>query len=157
MRILAISADGIGAGKTYLANSLSTCRMSLAFELRKELKGMLPDYEWFNTSQEYKDTVTVAELGGVTVRQALVLHGQDRCKDNPSYWAQKLVQSILDVADWSHTISIDDVRKLCEIQELRNAFPGEVVHLHISHASAKPEPEFQNDSLRLVADYVVTR
>lgn len=157
MRIIAISGDGIGAGKTYLANKLTDTRLSMAGALRQELHLKYPGYDWDNTSQTYKDATTVHEAEGKTVRQVMVEYGQGKCVDDLGYWAKRLVSTINDRYFGNAVIAIDDVRKVAEIEELREAFGDQVVHIHVINLNAKFEPQFQNDSLKELADYVIRR
>lgn len=158
MRIVAISGDGIGAGKTYLAKSIGGLAMSLAGQLRLDLKEMYPKYDWNNTTQAYKDHTLVPECDNKTVRQVMVEYGQGKCAEDPGYWAKRLVARI---DGWANagveSITIDDVRKLIEVETLKAAFPGKVLHIHVVNIEARYEPQYQNESLKVVADYVVRR
>jgi hypothetical protein len=150
-----ISGDGIGAGKSTLARRLGT-RVSLADELRAELQEYLPGYDWFNRSQAYKAETAVLERSGKSVRQVMIEYGQDRCAESPTYWADRLIRELRGVEALNHsTYAVDDVRKLCEVEALKTAFPG-TVHLHITSPHAQHEPEFENAALAAVADFTVS-
>lgn len=159
MVIFAISGSGIGAGKTTLARMISQPVWSLAGGLRQELAISLPEYNWENRSQEYKDKTRVHERGNKTVRQVMVEHGQAKCESNPHYWVERLCDRISSVPSTlqSQIVAIDDVRKVSEITHIRGRFPGQVIHLHVEYEGAVYEPEFENEELRKLADYIVKR
>lgn len=160
MRIIAISGDGIGAGKSTLAKTLTADVFSLAANMRKELKEKYPEYDWFNKSQDYKENTRVKELGNRTVREVLVWYGQDRCSTiDPAYWVYRLGVQLAKVAEYGacHLAAIDDVRKTVELHVLRIMFPGAVTHIHISYAGAKAEPQYENTELAAIADYTIVR
>ena len=95
-KILAISGDGIGAGKTTLANRLAPGKVrSLAAAMRTELEALYPAYDWFNKTQEYKANTLVKEFDNKTVRQVLIEYGQTRCDKDSLYWVRKLSFMIL--------------------------------------------------------------
>lgn len=158
MKLILISGDGIGAGKSTLASTLGQ-RVSLADQLRHELSRQLPHYDWFNRSQSYKAETFVAERDGKSVRQVMIEYGQARCAETVTYWADRLVEYLKDGLeatglDSSTTVAVDDVRKVCEVETMKLAFPGSV-HLHITSPRAIHEPEFQNVELAAIADFTV--
>lgn len=154
MKLILVSGNGIGAGKTTLANRLGV-RMSLADQLRAELQTTYPQYDWYNRSQTYKSDTPVHEWQGASVREVMVRYGQSKCVESPTYWADRLVDQLLPLADNpTLVVAVDDVRKLCEVDALRAAFPG-AVHFHIQSPRATHEPEFQNDDLAARADFIV--
>lgn len=161
LKIIAISGSGIGAGKTTLAKSLSKDVWSLAGAMRAELALRYPGYDWFNKDQAYKADTIIREHGRGTssMRQVLVEHGQDRCVENPTYWVEALtdmVHGLNHVVSGITTIAIDDIRKVSEIEYLRQKFPN-VTHIHIDYHGSVKEAEFENDALLELADYVVQR
>jgi hypothetical protein len=157
MRLILISGDGAGAGKTTLARRLARRVLSLADALRDELTQVHPTYDWFRKDQQYKDSVPVPEMGGRTVREAMIQWGQDRCRADEAYWAKRLVPLLHVAQEGGETaIAVDDVRKLVELQFIRVSFP-EALHVHVSWPGAAREPHYQNDELRDAADYVVCR
>lgn len=154
MKLILVSGNGIGAGKTTLASKLGV-RMSLADQLRTELTEALPGYRWYDRSQAYKSGTPVPEWGGVSVREVMVRYGQAKCVESPTYWADRLVAQLRGAAqDPALTVAVDDIRKLCEVEALRAAFPG-AVHFHIQSPRATHEPEFENAQLAAVADFIV--
>jgi hypothetical protein len=157
MKIFAISGDGIGAGKSTLAKKLGQEVWSLAGALRQELKNELPNYDWFNKSQEYKE-VRVKERNNRTIRTLLIERGQIRCQEDDLYWVRKIADKLVEhdkFAGAAMTVAIDDIRKVNEIEHLKEKLPGQVIHFHVCTNSAKEEPEFQNDELRQMADYII--
>lgn len=160
MVIYAISGSGIGAGKTTLANKLvpPNAVWSLASALRQELYQILPGYDWNNKSQKYKDSTLVKERRLKTVRDVMVEHGQIRCADDRLYWVRKLVDRLDPkqyVLQQHQAIAIDDVRKLYEIEYLKEKFHGKVVHLHVVSDKSIDEPQFDSKDLRDCADYII--
>jgi hypothetical protein len=159
MKIFAISGDGIGAGKTTLAKMIAEPVWSLAGQLRRDLSLQLPDYNWENRSQDYKDKTRVHERQGKTVRQVMVEYGQSKSSIDPHYWVQSLCDRIggANAPLQPPIIAIDDVRKVAEIEHIRGRFPGQVIHLHVEWDGAIYEPEFDNAGLKAVADYIIRR
>jgi hypothetical protein len=124
---------------------------SLAWALRNELMQVYPNYDWHNKTQDYKDNTVVAEAGGRTVRDVMIQYGQDRCLEDPLYWAKRLIENIK--ANPAPVIAVDDLRKGVELSYFKGAFPGQVTHEHLVTPTAIPEPEFENELLRKYADY----
>jgi hypothetical protein len=160
MRIHAISGDGMGAGKTFLATKLApqNTRLSLAAYLRADLSRMYPNYDWYNRTQDYKDNTMVHETGK-TVREMLMTYGASKREVNADYWVSYLLDNIYMILNNSRDrdnliISIDDVRFLNEIEKLRSAFGSSVTHFHVISSKAKSEP-FDNEALRDIADYII--
>lgn len=159
MVIFAISGSGIGAGKTTLAKKFGHPVWSLAGGLRYELSRIYPNYDWENRTQEYKDKTIVKEAGKKTVRQVLIEHGQHVCATNPEHYVSILTERLKGGLSPQPIVAIDDVRKVLEIEFLRSKFPNknEFTHLHIQWAGAIHEPEFENEQLAKIADYVIIR
>lgn len=160
MKIIAISGDGMGAGKTYLANKIAPAatRLSMAAYLRSDLSRLYPAYEWYNKTQHYKDTTVVHETGK-TVREMLMTYGASKRQMDADYWVNYLLDQIYYIYNNSKdrdgiVITIDDIRFINEIERLRSSFPTSVVHAHVISSKAKPEP-YDNDHLRDIADYIV--
>lgn len=161
MRVIAISGDGAGAGKTYAAKAFTTSNgqavWTMADGIRAELKHEYPTYDWFNRSQTYKNGVVVPEYRpGATVRTVLLEWGQTRCVGDPCYWVRDMVDRLKDHGKLlgTHTIAVDDVRKICELDYLRASF-RDVLHLHVENPDAIYEPEFEAEDLKKRADYVI--
>ena len=160
MKIFLFSGSGNGSGKSTAAKKLTQDVWSLANAIRDELTYKYPAYNWFNKSSAYKNTTNIEEYGNgkMTMREVMVEYGQQPCKTNPTFWADKLVSYLSNrhfIADGVGVIGVDDIRKVCELETIRRAFPNQVTHFHISSASALHEPEFQNDELETMADYVL--
>lgn len=160
MKLYLFSGSGIGAGKSTTAKRLTQEVWSLASGMREDLTRRYPTYNWYNKSQEYKDTTIIEEYGDGrrTMRDVLIEYGQSRCKNDPAYWAKELVTYLKrrrDMYDGITVFGVDDLRKMCELETIKEAFPGIVVHFHIDTARAKAEAEFENDQLAKVADYVL--
>lgn len=162
MKIIAISGDGMGAGKTFLAKKLGfqEFNLSLADCIRHDLSWYYPNYDWYNKTQAYKDHTIVVEAGK-TVRNMMLSYGAEKRAENPDYWINSLIYKINDLYDESklHDIeqpifTVDDVRYLNEIEKLRSAFGSAVTHIHVTSSKAKPEP-FDNEALRDIADYII--
>lgn len=156
-RIICCSGNGSGAGKTTYAKRTTDQVYSIASALRADLQKKYPNYDWYRTDQDYKDTTTVHELG-MTVRKALTIYGQAAAADDPTIWVDKLIDHLKEaqkVVDGVLTLGVDDIRKMCELDAIKNAFPGKVVHVHILGVGAKEEPEFENQELMEIADYLI--
>ncbi len=154
--IVAISGSGRGSGKTTLAEKVSDEVWSIAGLLRKDLKVRYPEYDWYNKSQKYKDSTIVSETGK-TVRQMLFEEGQKHSSADPAYWVRMLIGSLKErmrIADGPKNVAIDDVRKVEELDAIKDAFPN-VLHVHVTSPGAIAEPEFDNDALNDRADYAV--
>lgn len=170
-KIIAVSGDGIGAGKTTYAKRMSDEVRSMAGALRKELKWLYPDYDWFNKTQEYKsrpfrgdlrvafgDEVDEWGKGILTVRDMMVQYGQFKCRDDQAYWPRIFVGDLEDrfkILDGVKVIGIDDVRKTVEIEHLRSKYGDKLIHCHMDTGSALREPQFENEELRRRADYII--
>lgn len=172
MKIIGISGSGIGAGKTSFARKMADEVWSLAGALRAELKKVCPEYDWFNRTQEYKNkrfkhaarvcNYLDIQHGDIdtmsTVRDALIVYGQYRCRDDEAYWVRVMCERLdqrLHIADGVKVIGIDDVRKLCEVQYLRDKYGEKFIHFHMDTKCATPEEVFENEQLAAIADYRV--
>jgi len=161
-RIIMISGDGTGAGKTSLAENLSPCVMSIADELRKECERKHShNVPWRAKEQHVKDAAR-PELGGKSIRDILIAHGQEQCKVNgDDYWIKKLCNAIniklFREECKPRIIAIDDLRKVVERDTFYKRFPSEVLtHIHITQLGAEPEPQYENTELLALADYTIT-
>lgn len=133
---------------------MATETWSIAGLLRKDLKIKFPDYDWYNKSQTYKDSVIVRETGK-SVRTMLYEEGQRHSAADAGYWVRMLISDLnarLKLADGPKVIAIDDVRKVEELRLIRAAYP-ETIHFHVVSPGAIAEPEFQNVELAALADY----
>lgn len=163
MTIFLISGNGQGAGKTTLAKRLAGDRAvySIAGILRQELKRLYPDYDWDNRTQAYKDNTLVTEYRAkdpfkvLSLRQVMVEYGQQKCVGDPTHWVKKLVAHLA-IQPALSVIAIDDVRKTCELEVLKRAFPN-TYHFHVKWIGAIAEPIYEADALEAMADYVMIR
>ena len=162
MKLILISGNGIGAGKTTLADQLSDHRMSHATELRHMMCAEFPEVDWYDTTQEGK-LRPINKPNGTTVREALIGYGQGKCAADQVVWARTLGDRLDE--DWVNTkfgvyligtVAVDDLRKVCELEHLRSRFP-DLVHVHLKYAAAIPEPQYDADELEALANYVITR
>lgn len=152
-----ISGDGIGAGKTTLARSLGDQVWSLAGALRDELALLYPNYDWHNRTQAYKEKTIVKEADYRSVRQVLIEHGQAQCERDPVHYVRQIVDKLKGVsriASGTSRVAVDDLRKVIELEYFREHLPN-VVHYHIVNPDAIPEKHFQNEELKLRADYLI--
>jgi len=175
MKIIGVSGDGIGAGKSSFCRKLTNEVWSLAGALRDELKRVCPEYDWFNKSQEYKNQpfthssrlldklgcTTLENLPRMrTVRDAMIVYGQRMCEQGgDNYWVRELTTKLdtrLHIMDGCRTIGIDDVRKVVEIEHLREKYHRDFIHFHLVTAAATAEPQFENEQLKQMADYTVS-
>lgn len=160
MRIIAISGDGMGAGKTFLSYKLATeaTRFSLAAYLRADLSRQYPNYDWYNKAQSYKDGTLVHETGK-TVREMLTTYGASKRVIDSDYWINYLLDDLYHTVNNCKNrdnllITIDDIRFINEIEKLRSSFGSAVTHIHVISSKAKPEP-YDNDALRELSDYII--
>jgi hypothetical protein len=160
MKIIFISGDGHGAGKTTLAKKLTTGQhqiFSIANVIRFELAKKYPKYNWYDKSPEYKDKTIVQELN-MTVREVMDRHGMEKKDKNSLYWAIELANTLtypkesenLDLA------VIDDLRFSDEMNYIKKHFSKEeFIHFHVLNPKALPEPHYENDKLKEYADYLI--
>lgn len=158
MQVILISATGLGAGKTTLAQKFTTLTVSLADQIRAHLAQQYPNINFYNKSQEYKNMI-FDNTGGRTVRELLIEFGTHYRKTDPDVWVNLAIKKIKTVFEHNPkaTVAIDDIRYLNELHRFREEFGSAVTHLHISEESATKEPQYQNEELEKVADYVVRR
>lgn len=159
--VFLVSGSGTAAGKTTFAETLVGGKKidvwSIAAGIRDELTKQYPNYRWYDKSQEYKSKTIVPEYRrGYTIREVLYEYGQEKCKHYPEYWVARLIDKFSQSYSTllGPAIAIDDVRKLCELHTLRHNLPN-CIHFHIENPDAVKEPMFDNDQLRLIADYRV--
>jgi hypothetical protein len=159
MRIILISANGYGAGKTTLASRFSGVRTSLAYSVRKELASVYPEFSRAIFSLKLEDKFSRLP-SGKTVRQELVELGQSRCKENEVHWCEKWQQNNLSDSSLDVTLIVDDLRKLVELSWFRLHYQ-DVTHFHLkfSGALAEKNPDGTDafDDLEEYADYVIHR
>ena len=104
MKLMMISGDGQGTGKTFLARKITDNQaqiFSIVNVIRSQLQLKFPQYDQFNKE-------------------------------------------------------LDDIRFVDEYKYIRESLLSEnFLHLHISYDKAKPEPLYENEKLRLLADYII--
>lgn len=156
-RLILLSSDGIGSGKTTLARSLSSTVVSLAGAMRRELAELYPSVDWNNLTQEYKAT-PLAKLGGQTPRDLLISHGQaQKAVHGLYYWCKKTEEVIDFISFQTPTIVIDDVRMVFELDYFKYSKFGSITtHIHVVNPNAVKEPQFENEQLAKLADYSIT-
>ncbi|APJ02467.1 hypothetical protein [Silvanigrella aquatica] len=158
MRIIFISGDGHGAGKTYLSKKIASGKhelFSIANMIRKDLLVKYPKYDWYNKNPRFKDSTIVKETGK-TVHQMLDEKGDEEKTKNKIYWAKQLVDLIVYNRDHLNLdlAIIDDIRYVDEYEFIKRTFQQEhITHFHVINPHAKPEPLYENDQLKDLADY----
>jgi len=162
MKLILISGDGIGAGKTTLAHRLAgpnTYLWSLASALRQEMANNYPDDNWWDRSQVGKQKLITSPgpYHGKELREALIDHGEKMCQIwGNAYWAIRLQQGIR--GHETETIIVDDLRKLAELEYLLSNYGKEnITHLHVRWAGAIHEPQYDNQKLAERSDYIILR
>lgn len=158
MRIIFISGDGHGAGKTYLAKKIASEThqiFSIANMIRKELEKEYPKYDWYNKLPRFKEKTVVKETGK-TVYEMLDNRGKEKKNKNHLYWAQQITDILLYSRDTLklNIAVIDDVRFVDEYEYIKKQFQQEhITHIHVINPKSKPEPTYENDKLKNIADY----
>ena len=160
MRIIFISGDGHGAGKTYLAKKIASGMQqifSIANMIRQELEKEYPKYDWYNKEPRYKMYTVVTETNK-TIHEMLIERGTERKKKNSNYWAKELT----DVIKYHKTHSnldfvvIDDIRFVDEYEFIKRFFSdSHITHFHVINPHAKEEIQFENNKLKELADYLI--
>ncbi|NBW81842.1 hypothetical protein EBR21_08815 [bacterium] len=162
MKLILISGDGQGAGRTFLANKMTDNKsqiFSIVNIIRRQLEQKYPKYDWYNKSAEYK-LKTVVSNTNKTIIQHLDELGRGMKKNDPLIWAKKMVE-ILEYArdhEKHDTVVLDDIRFVDEYEFIKDKLHKEnILHFHVCWDKAKPEPNYENEKLKLLADYLVTR
>ncbi len=162
MKVIMISGDGQGAGRTFLALKMTDNKsqiFSIANLIRAELQKKFPEYDWYNREPEYK-LKTMVRNTRKTVLQHLDEHGRGAKQKDPLIWARNMVDVLIYARDHEKhdTVVIDDLRFVDEYEYIKKTLHSEhIVHFHVCYDKAKPEPNYENERLRQIADYLVTR
>lgn len=157
MKLILVSANGYGAGKSTFASMLAGVRLSLAKAIRSELQSEYPDVDWHSQDPVYKNSHLVSD--GLSVRQMLINRGQERCVQDPEYWCKQLVKYLENPGELMMNIVVDDLRKMIELKFFRSWAEKNNVqleHFHIINPAAFPEPQYDADLLELEAKYLIT-
>jgi hypothetical protein len=154
--LIIISANGTGAGKTTLARRLPhAVRISLASGLREHLSQLFPgDSRWIMGTSDSDKAHVLPD--GRTVREALIEEGAAGRSYDRHRWCHAWADRAADVM-YTDSVVVDDLRTLTELIYVRQwaAERGrDVLHLHVHHEDALPEPF---DDLSGHADYIITR
>jgi hypothetical protein len=162
MKLIMISGDGQGAGRTFLARKMTDNQaqiFSIVNVIRAQLQRKYPHYDWFNKEPQYKSKTMVASTGK-TILQHLDELGRGEKQKDPLIWAKHLVDILKYARDneGHETVVLDDIRFVDEYQYIKKCLHTEnIVHFHVACEKAKPEPLYENEKLRLLADYIVMR
>lgn len=160
MKLILISGDGQGAGKTFLARKLTDNQsqiFSIVNIIRQELQKKFPRYDWFNKEPDYK-RLTVVNGTGRSILQHLDELGRGRKRTEPLFWSQKMIEILKYARDFEQhdTVVLDDIRFVDEYQHIKTELSSEnILHIHVANSKAKPEPHYENEKLRLQADYII--
>lgn len=150
MKIILISANGIGAGKTTLANLFNAPILSLADGIRNELAQIYPQHRSLIMSKNQRDKDTILP-SGKSVRGELIQLGENRRQNDSSYWSRLVGKDIAKMN--SDTVVIDDIRIMPELSWFQLHYAN-VTHFHLKYKDALDEGY---DDLERYADYVVER
>lgn len=150
MKIILISANGIGAGKTTLANLFNAPILSLADGIRNELAQIYPQHRSLIMSKKQGDKDTILP-SGKSVRGELIQLGENRRQNDSSYWSRLVGKDIAKMN--SDTVVIDDIRIMPELSWFQLHYAN-VTHFHLKYKDALDEGY---DDLERYADYVVER
>ncbi|MBM3381175.1 MAG: hypothetical protein FJY29_01910 [Betaproteobacteria bacterium] len=162
MKLIMISGDGQGAGRTFLARKMTDNQsqiFSIVNLIRSHLQRKYPQYDWFNKEPEYKSKTLVGSTKK-TILQHLDEMGRGEKQKDPLIWAKQLVDILIYARDneGHQTVVLDDIRFVDEYEYIKNRLHTEnIVHFHVAFEKAKPEPLYENEKLRLLADYIVVR
>ncbi|MEN9529828.1 MAG: hypothetical protein RI932_1701 [Pseudomonadota bacterium] len=162
MKLIMISGDGQGAGRTFLARKMTDNQsqiFSIVNIIRAQLQRKYPQYDWFNKEPLYKSK-TIVGNSGKTILQHLDELGRGEKQKDPLIWAKQLADILIYARDKEghETVVLDDIRFVDEYEYIKKRLHTEnIVHFHVSFEKAKPEPLYENEKLRLLADYIVTR
>lgn len=156
MKLILISGSGIGSGKTTFAHKVAGTVLSLADTLREEVSALYPTVDFWDRSQTNKARI-VGE-NGETVRDLMIMVGQQRRQKDPDYWVMKLIDKIQNDIFSGKTIAIDDIRYINEITCIHRFLSYvKITHAHIQYFNAIGEPETDNNHLYDEADYIISR
>lgn len=150
MKIILISANGIGAGKTTLANLFNAPILSLADGIRNELAQIYPQHRSLIMSKNQRDKDIILP-SGKSVRGELIQLGENRRQNDSSYWSRLVGKDIAKMN--SDTVVIDDIRIMPELSWFQLHY-ADVTHFHLKYKDALDEGY---DDLERYADYVVER
>ena len=161
MRLILISGDGHGAGKTFLARRLARdqCIFSVANMIRLELRKQYPGYDWYNKDPKVKSATLVKETQK-SMHQMLDELGRAKKSKNPLVWVQMIKELIEYSRDHSklELAVVDDVRFVDECNYLKTLSGlDSVTHLHVINPHSKPEPNYENEKLKESADFKISR
>lgn len=160
MKIIFISGDGHGAGKTYLARKLTNGPhqiFSIANTIRFEIAKIYRKYDWYNKNPQYKDNTIVKETNK-TIREMLDAYGREKKAKKHLYWAIELSNSLIYAKenDKLDIAVIDDLRFVDEMVYIKKRFHKDTVcHFHVVNPQAIAEPHYENDLLKNMADYYI--
>lgn len=160
MKIIFISGDGHGAGKTYLARKFTNGShqiFSIANTIRFEISQNYKNYDWYNKSPHYKDHTIVKETN-LTIRQMLDKFGRQKKAQKKLYWAIALANSLIYAKenDKLDIVVIDDLRFVDEMNYIKARFHEDTTcHFHVVNKHAVPEPNYENERLKKIADYYI--
>ena len=158
MRIVFISGDGHGAGKTYLAQKFTNGShqiFSIANTIRFEISKKYINYDWYNKSPHYKEHTIVKETN-LSIRDMLDQFGRQKKQEKKLYWAIALANSLVFAKenDKQDIVVIDDLRFVDEMKYIKDRFHDDTsCHFHVVNPYAKPEPNYENEKLKKLADY----
>jgi len=150
MKIILISANGIGAGKSTLVNVFNAPVLSLADGIRNELAQIYPQHRSLIMSKKQGDKDIILP-SGKSVRGELIQLGESRRQNDSSYWCRLTGKDIAKMN--SDTVVIDDIRKMVELSWFQLHYAN-VIHFHLKYRDALDEGY---DDLERYADYVVER
>lgn len=162
MKLIMISGDGQGAGKTFLALKMTDNKsqiFSIANIIRAQLQKKFPEYDWYNKEPEYK-LKTIVGKTGKSILQHLDELGRGAKQKDPLVWAKYMVELLIYARDSEKhdTVVIDDLRFVDEYEYIKKVLHSEhIVHFHVCYDKAKPEPHYENERLKEISDYLVTR
>jgi hypothetical protein len=154
-KIICISADKEGAGRTYLADRIGH-RASLTDFIKKDLQTRYPGHLWFMLSNEEMSRMIVEETGK-TMRVMIFEHAKEGRSIDPLMWIKKIAKFIDKNDDAVDApFIIDDVNFLNEKKFLEREYPDRLIHIHMKIKDVECTRE-ESKRLEEDADYVMFR
>lgn len=175
MKLILITSNGAGAGKTTFASKLGGTIVRLGEGLRQVAATKCFSQEhagWVLDSytQEAKQKMVACTdtANGLSVRDLLIRTAQEMGDyEMVKYWSRNLLHSLATASpleELSGVVVVDDIRSVNQLLLLKdraNVFKAETVHLHLEArgVSVLPDLNYEEEVTRLknMCDYLIVR